>query len=304
MLNKAYLFLLSFALILSACTTSPAAAPQATLDQNAVATVVASQATPVAVVTQPASLPVTTPTQAVITGSISGTLTFPSESTPALQVVAFNQTTGNFVGVETQPNQQTFRLENLEPGIYRLVAYLKDEPERGGGYTKFVLCGMSVDCNDHSLIDIPVVAGQEAGGINLADWYVMEPGFFPENPFAQESGSSISGTLSYPADRLLPMRVVAISVDDPARFYFMDTQMDQGEYRLENVQPGRYYVLAYQREYKVAGGYTQYVVCGYKETCTDHSLASVHVDAGIQVSGIDVRDWILAPGTYPEDPTP
>lgn len=159
MLHKPYIFLLSLTLILSACA-GPASAPLATPDQNAVATIVAGQVTQVApLATQPVTLPVTTPTQAVTTGSISGTLTFPSESTPALQVVAFNQTTGNFVGVETQPNQQTFRLENLEPGIYHLVAYVKDAAEQAGGYTRFVLCGMSVECSDHSLIDIPVVAG-------------------------------------------------------------------------------------------------------------------------------------------------
>ena len=168
------------------------AAPLATPNQNAVATIVAGQATQMAVVTPPVTLPVTTPTQAA-SGAISGTLTFPSETTPALLVVAFNQTTGNFVGVETQTGQAAFKLENLEPGIYRLVAYLKDAPERAGGYTQFVLCGMSVECNDHSLIDIPVVAGQEAGGINLADWYVMEPGFFPANPFDLKTGASIAG---------------------------------------------------------------------------------------------------------------
>lgn len=299
MLTKAFLFLL--ALILTACGAP--AESLATPDPNAVATLVSGQATQMAVGTQPVTLPVTTPTPPP-TGSISGTLNFPSETIPALMVVAFNQTTGNFVGVETQTNQTAFRLENLEPGIYHLVAYLKDEPSRAGGYTQFVLCGMSAECNDHSLIDIPVNAGQEAGGITIADWYVMEPGFFPANPFEVKTGSSISGELSYPADKVLAMRVVAISVNDPARFYFVDTQEGQDEYRLENVEPGTYFVLAYQREYMVAGGYTQYVICGFKETCTDHSLAQVNVGASEQVTEINVRDWILAPGTYPEDPTP
>jgi hypothetical protein len=300
MLRKAHLFLLLFVLVLSACSALPDSL--ATPDLNAVATVVSSQATKMAPAIPPGTAPVITPT--ATTGAISGTLTFPSETIPAMLVVAFNQTTGNFVGVETQVNQKTFRLENLEPGIYRLVAYLKDGPERAGGYTQFVLCGMSADCGDHSLIDIPVNAGQEAGGIDLADWYVMEPGFFPANPFNVKTGASISGELSYPADKILPMRVVAISVTDPARFYFVDTQEGQSDYRLENVQPGLYYVLAYQREYKVAGGYTMYVICGFQETCTDHSLAQVKVDTGEQITDVNIRDWILAPGTYPEDPTP
>jgi hypothetical protein len=63
-----------------------------------------------------------------------------------------------------------------------LVAYVPgDAPDWGGGYTAAVLCGLSVDCTDHGLLPVTVIAGQVTSGIDPTDWYA-EPGAFPPNP--------------------------------------------------------------------------------------------------------------------------
>jgi len=50
-----------------------------------------------------------------------------------------------------------------------------------GGYTIAVLCGLTVDCTDHSLVPIPVAGGLEVSDIDPADWYAPE-GTFPPAP--------------------------------------------------------------------------------------------------------------------------
>jgi hypothetical protein len=113
-------------------------------------------------------------------GKISGRLSYPSEGIPPMYVVAFRVDTGTFYFVDAETNQGEYMIENLPPGVYHVVAYPVGG-SLGGGYTQAVPCGLSVDCNDHSLIDVHVVAGQETSGVDPADWYAPE-GAFPPNP--------------------------------------------------------------------------------------------------------------------------
>ncbi len=53
-------------------------------------------------------------------------------------------------------------------------------PVLAGGYTNAVPCGLSVDCTDHSLIAITVIAGQTIT-VDPGDWYAPE-GAFPPMP--------------------------------------------------------------------------------------------------------------------------
>lgn len=116
----------------------------------------------------------------VSTGSIAGVLSYPSEFIPAMQVVAFNQDSGNWYMVTTSEGSSTFQIDNLPAGQYALVSYLVGG-DYGGGYTAAVPCGLSVDCADHSLLPVEVVGGQVTTGINPSDWYAPE-GAFPANP--------------------------------------------------------------------------------------------------------------------------
>lgn len=107
-------------------------------------------------------------------GSISGTLGYPSESIPAMRVVAFDVYSDAYYYVDTAVNQSEFGLTDIPAGTYHVVAYLLDQdPHMGGGYTEFVTCGLSVDCTDHSLIDVLVYPGMDTFNINPLDFYAL-----------------------------------------------------------------------------------------------------------------------------------
>ena len=113
-------------------------------------------------------------------GGISGSLGFPSEGIPALQVVVFNLDTNQWWYVLTVANQSSYEILNLPPGNYWVVAYAEGS-DYGGGYSEFVPCGLSVDCSSHQLITVVVKPGETTSGVNPVDFYAPE-GAFPANP--------------------------------------------------------------------------------------------------------------------------
>ena len=113
-------------------------------------------------------------------GSIAGSLSYPSEMIPAMQVVAFSADSDTWFVSATADGQASYQIDNLPAGEYFIVAYLFGG-DFGGGYTAAVACGLSVDCANHSLLPVVVQAGQVTTGANPADWYAPE-GSFPANP--------------------------------------------------------------------------------------------------------------------------
>jgi hypothetical protein len=123
-------------------------------------------------------VPVLPPVSA--TGSISGSLSFPSEFIPSMQVVAFDVNNGGWYTFLTAEGSGTYQIDNLPVGTYFIVSYLVGQ-DYGGGYSAAVPCGLSVECTDHSLLAVEVVDGQVTSNINPGDWYAPE-NTFPENP--------------------------------------------------------------------------------------------------------------------------
>jgi len=79
----------------------------------------------------------------------------------------------------------------------------------------------------------------------------------------------ISGRLSFPSERIPPLTVIAIRIDNGlSTFYSINTAEHQSSYAIE-VDPGIYNVYAYRDDF--AGGYTKYVTCGMGSSCSDHS---------------------------------
>lgn len=115
-----------------------------------------------------------------IPGSISGSLSFPSEYIPPLRVVAFNINSGYYYYVITVQNQAGYQIAGLPPGTYHVVAYTLDNTG-SAGYSQAVICGLSVNCNDHSLIDVIVKSDQETKNVDPGDWYAPD-GSFPPSP--------------------------------------------------------------------------------------------------------------------------
>jgi hypothetical protein len=123
-------------------------------------------------------------------GSIRGNLSYPSEFIPPLRVVAFRVEDGiwsqYYTYVTTNLNASEYQIDGLQPGFYWITAYTiptGDGAPAGlaGGYSQAVLCGLSVDCTDHSLVIVEVKSGQVTGGADPADWYAAEGSFLP-NP--------------------------------------------------------------------------------------------------------------------------
>jgi hypothetical protein len=125
------------------------------------------------------------PTDDLTPGSISGKLSYPSDHIPPLRLVAENVETGEYVSMEVPSNTSEYKMENVPPGRYRLVAYLMSaptgKPALAGGYSQMVPCGLQASCEDHSLIIFEVQAGEESTSIDPGDWYAS-PGTFPPDP--------------------------------------------------------------------------------------------------------------------------
>lgn len=129
------------------------------------------------------------------TGVITGTLSYPSEFLPNMRVVAFSLTDGNAYFVDVV-NQGTYSIE-VPAGTYYVVSYpyegvagktgqadsytLSGGMELSGGYSQMVPCGLSVGCDDHTLIPVTVAAGQTVEKVDPGDWYAS-PGTFPPMP--------------------------------------------------------------------------------------------------------------------------
>ena len=116
--------------------------------------------------------------QANEVGSISGTLSYPSELIPAQVIVAFDQVTSDYFKITTIQGQGTYQMDNIPPGTYHIVAYVNG---MAAGYSQAVPCGLRVDCTDHTLIDVVVISGNRTGNIDPNDWYAP-PGTFPPKP--------------------------------------------------------------------------------------------------------------------------
>ena len=272
---------------------------------------------------QPSATP-QPPTQAAptaSTGSIAGGLTYPAEGIPALRVVAFNTGTNQYSYIDTQTNQSAYQLDGLGPGQYHIVAYPLTQNSYPTGiyaaYTQFGLCGMHQACNDASLVNVTVQAGQLTSGIDLVDWSVA-PEAIPSMPGQQPAANtpavapvgSIAGSLSYPAEAVPAMAIIAYHVGgSPNDYYHMVTQQGQTTYQIDNLPGGVYQVVAYTMGGNgfpagLAGGHTQATLCGYQVNCLDHTLINVTVTAGAVTPNINPGDFYAPPGAFPAYPLP
>jgi len=116
---------------------------------------------------------------------------------------------------------------------------------------------------------------------------------------------SISGRLSYPSEFLPPMRVCAISVDGGNRFGCVGTRENQRAYRIDNLAPATYYVLAYVKDGGVhaIGAFTRAVRCGVGQPrCSDGSLIPVTLGEGNSITGVDPGDFYSTNSGWPKEP--
>lgn len=117
-------------------------------------------------------------------GKIEGSLGYPSEYIPAMGVCANN--------VKTKESFCTYKMIEdakftygigyeieVPKGTYTVFAQLVDPEAMGADYekdykayySKFVTCGMSVDCDSHKALEVKVKGGESIAEIDPQDWY-------------------------------------------------------------------------------------------------------------------------------------
>lgn len=306
--------LVIFSLMLSACSLS------ALFDQltgGKTITVAEKEATLQAIQTEVGPVTeqtaVSTEKQPPATGVLSGQLIYPSEFLPPQRVVAFDVTDPMVNYSIEVTSVATYSLE-VPVGTYVVLAYLIDPvslgatPGLSAAYSKAVLCGLAYGCDDHGLVPVSVEAGETVSGIDPTDWYLPpgEDAGWPSDPVDTELGA-ISGNLGYPSEYIPAFRVVAFDAFSD-RFYYVDTQVNQTTYQIDDLPPGTYNVVAYMREETphLGGGFSHFVTCGLSADCTDHSLIDVFVYSGLLTPEVNPVDFYAPPDEvrWPAYPTP
>jgi hypothetical protein len=247
-------------------------------------------------------------------GTITGQLSYPSEFLPSQRVVAFNIEDIQIYYAVDVVEGGTYELDVL-PGTYVVLAYVIDPetlsapPGMGAAYSKAVLCGLEVGCDDHGLAPVTVGVGETVSGIDPADWYLPpgEDAGWPDDPMNDATGV-ISGELGYPSEFIPAMRVVAFDVYSEA-FYYVDTEENQVAYSMAELPPGTYNVVAFIREETphMGGGYSNFVTCGLSADCDDHGLIDVNVYGDSTTENVDPVDFYATPkemSSWPDYPMP
>lgn len=114
------------------------------------------------------------------TGAVKGTLCYPSDYIPAMKVYLKNKETSKIYSMIVKENQSTFKFKKIKEGNYVAYAYTVTQTvtdlnnkstKASGGYTHAVPCGLTVNCNDHTLINFKVKKYKTTKAINICDWY-------------------------------------------------------------------------------------------------------------------------------------
>jgi len=293
-LPKIFLFAVAAIFLLFAC------AP--TNDANTIATSVAG--------TLAEGNPLQTDNQTAepsLIGVVEGSVCYPSEWIPAMNVFLQPLNDGDPIIVPIAENQQTFSVE-VPSGQYIAFAWEVFPPDYlyGGAYSQSVVCGLTVECTDHSLVEFSVAGGETTTGIDICDWY-GDAGTLPtpegvSSPQATIAASgSISGNLSYPSEFIPAMEVVAFN-QNSGIWYVLTTAEGSDTYQIDNLPAGQYVVVSYLVGDDYGGGYTVAVPCGLSVECTDHNLLTVEVLEGQVTSEIDPGDWYAPEGSFPANP--
>lgn len=112
--------------------------------------------------------------------TVNGTLCYPSEYLPKMNVYLKEAKSNKVYKVITQENQQAFKFKSIPFGDYYAYAYTIEDltidsngkkAKASGGFTQAVPCGLNVNCTDHSLIPIKLRSKTNKEVIKICDWY-------------------------------------------------------------------------------------------------------------------------------------
>jgi len=114
------------------------------------------------------------------TGIVQGSLCYPSEYIPAMNVYLKPVNADKSYKLTIKEDQRTFKFKKVPAGSYVAFAYTVEETlidfhnkrsKASGGFTLAVPCGLTVACKDHALIHFKVNKGKVTSNIKICDWY-------------------------------------------------------------------------------------------------------------------------------------
>ena len=111
---------------------------------------------------------------------------------------------------------------------------------------------------------------------------------------------TIEGGIQHPAHVIPPMRICAIGSGQGATRVCVETRRDQSTYRIDDLVPGDYTVIAAGSGLYRIAGHVQQVQC-IRAPCPDMP-ATVTVAAGATVSGIDINGFYERRDDFPMMP--
>ena len=121
------------------------------------------------------------------------------------------------------------------------------------------------------------------------------------------TAGAITGLVGYPAEGHPAITLCAFGATDRSVYFCVDvpqaTAPPKSPYTISGIRPGTYQLFGFAAGNDRAGGaYTEYVRCGLRASCSDHTLIDVGVRAGETVRDIEVSDWYGPTETYPRRP--
>jgi hypothetical protein len=235
-----------------------------------------------------------------------GDLIFPEETTPTIdlevaETMAMDSITGKYrtvvtavVGGNPEPTVRFNRNDGIDVVGSSSTLILLSEGE------SFTLVAVAENEAGSNSASIELRAPEAEANGDLPDSSAAGSGTDNGEADSETEFGSISGELSYPSDHIPPLRVTAFHLEED-HAYYVDTEVNQPGYTIENLPVGTYHVIAYT-DAGFAGAYSQYVLDGLRYGFDDHSLISVTVLSGQNTGDIDPADWYDPDPSYPPRP--
>ncbi|MEN8173732.1 MAG: carboxypeptidase-like regulatory domain-containing protein [Chloroflexota bacterium] len=101
-------------------------------------------------------------------GAISGSISYPTQTSPPLHIVAYNQETAYWYWIWVAGNSSVYSITGLPPGKYKIIAYSEKD-----------LVGAYASVGGGSPLIITVKSGETTQGINIATWLDRNNPYFP-----------------------------------------------------------------------------------------------------------------------------
>ena len=140
----------------------------------------------------------------------------------------------------------------------------------------------------------------------------VTPASTPTSPAASTVQPAVTGTITglagYPSEGHPGLTIYAFSKTDRSLYFSVDIPRSTvptkaPPYTITGIRPGTYHLFSYaEGNDRTGGAYTEYVKCGLRASCSDHSLIDVTVRAGETVRDIDVSDWYGPTESFPPRP--